>query len=87
MNEFQKQWITSTCVPESITSIKTQGKFYLDLITNEDKTIKITVLSNDDNVISIGKTYHELLDSPEYTFKEAVRKVAELLQIDCLTIK
>jgi len=87
MNPFTNEWLTTTCAPESITNIKDTGKAYLDTITNENKTIKVFVLSGNKFVFGIGFTCQAVLDSPQYTFKEALHKVAELLQLQSISTK
>lgn len=86
MNNFTNQWITSTLAPEAIINIKSNNNSYLDLVVNESKTIKVTVLSTDTNIIAIGKDYNELITSNQYTFREGLRKIAELLEISSISI-
>lgn len=87
MNPFTKEWITSTCAPESITNMRHSTKADLDCIRNEDKTIKVFVLSNNTEVLAIGVDYVQLLDSKSYTFKEALHKVTKLLQLQSVSTK
>lgn len=86
MNQFTKQWITATCAPESIASVRSDEKGHLDIVTNEKRTIYVYVLSTDKEVISCGTTYEQLLVPNQMNYGQAVRKCAELLQIHCLTI-
>ena len=86
MNPFEKTWITSTCAPESITRIKENNGNYLNKVVNEEGSIAIVVLSNNNKIQAIGKTYQDLLDSPGYSFKEGISKVAELLELTSYSI-
>jgi len=81
MNPFTKEWLTASCAPESIINLQSNDIAYLDIITNEDKSIFVKVLSNNVKVIAIGTDYNSLLSSINYTFKEAIQKIAELLEL------
>lgn len=81
MNTFTKQWLTATCAPESINNIKDINGNQLDCIRNESNTIQVLVVSNNNNVIAIGKTYNELINSKPYTFNEAIRECGRLLEL------
>jgi hypothetical protein len=87
MNEFQKQWITSTCAPESIKPIRSVNGTHLDIVTNESQTIHVCVLSDDTKVIAIGLDYDKLLISTQYSFADAVSKVGELLELNSYSTK
>ena len=88
MNTFTKQWLTATVVPESIVNIKQtdDGKNYLDCVKNESNTIQVLILSDNNKIIAIGKNYQQLLNSPQYSFKDGLFKVAELLELTHQTI-
>jgi hypothetical protein len=81
MNPFTKQWLTSTVAPESIVNIKQSDDNYLDCVKNESNTIKVFILSNKNKIIAIGKDYQSLLNSSEYSFKDGLCKIAELLKL------
>lgn len=81
MNNFEKHWVTSTCAPESIKLIRSVKSSYLNIVTNESQTIHVCVLSNDNEVIAIGLNYDKLLISPKYSFRDAILKIAELLEL------
>lgn len=89
MNEFEKLWVEATCAPASIKRIKEttvkKHNMYSNIICNENGTIFIIVISTDNLVIGIGKNQQELIDSKNYSFNEAVNKIAELL--NCTIIK
>lgn len=92
ISPFHKEWITSTLAPESIINIEhtigsMKHNWYLDKITNHDKSISVAVLSSDTHIQAIGLDYDKLCDSPQYTFVEGLYKVAELLGITSITIK
>jgi len=87
MNPFTKEWLTATCAPESIINLQSKDTAYLDAVTNEDKSIIVKVLSTNTKVLGIGITHKELLKSPHYTFKEALHKIAELLQVQSISTK
>lgn len=57
INNFTKEWLTSTLAPDSIINIKSGNNYYLDCIKNENNTKQICILSNNDKVIAIGKDY------------------------------
>jgi len=86
MNNFTKEWLTSTLAPDSIRNIKTTEKQYLDLIKNEDNTIHIMVVSNDEKVLAIGESFDSILKSKQYTYIEAIKEVARLLNITNISI-
>ena len=81
MNAFTKRWLTATVAPESIVNIKQTNDNYLDCIKNESNTVQVLVLSNNNKIIAIGKDYQQLLNSPQYSFKDGLYKVAELLEL------
>ena len=81
MNTFTKRWLTATVAPESIVNIKQTNDNYLDCVKNESNTVQVLVLSNNDKIIAIGKDYQQLLNSPQYSFKDGLYKVAELLKL------
>lgn len=88
MNEFQKQWITSTCAPESITNIKSdeiKGN-YLDVISNEDKSKRVFVISTNHHIQAIGLDYASLISSESYRFDKGLHKIAQLLELSCISI-
>jgi len=81
MNPFTKEWLKATLASESIKNLNTITNGYIDEIYNEDKTIHILIVSTDEKVLGIGLNYKELIKSPAYTFKDAIQKVAELLEL------
>jgi len=86
MNPFTKQWLTATVAPESIVNIKQTNDNYLDCVKNESNTIQVLILSDNDKIIAIGKDYQQLLDSPGYSFKDGLSKIAELLELTHQTV-
>lgn len=80
MNTFTKRWLTATVAPESIVNIKQTNDNYLDCVKNESNTVQVLVLSNNDKIIAIGKDYQQLLNSPQYSFKDGLYKIAEILE-------
>lgn len=85
MNTFNKEWLTSTLAPEAIKTFSTKDGVYIDLVANEDRTITVAVISTNIRVLGIGKTLEELANSSPYSFIDAVKKVAELLQLQSIS--
>jgi len=81
LNPFTKYWLKATLAPESITNYVTIKSGYMDAIENEDKTKRVIVMSTNEEVLGIGLTYKECIDSGHYTFKEAIAKIVELLEL------
>lgn len=88
MNKFEEMWTCSTLAPEACIRLKSDdiNNNYLNVIYNEDKSKKVFVLSNNDNIQAIGTGYSELLHSPKYTFNTGLHKIAQLLEIKSISI-
>lgn len=82
MNNLEKAWVMATCALESIKRVRSSDSGYLNVITNEDKSITVAVLSNDKEVLGIGFGFQDLLISPTYTFNNAITKIAEMLKLE-----
>lgn len=87
MNNFIKRWLVATCAPESIVNIKNAPIASLDVIKNEDSSLKVFVLSNDDIVIAIGKDYESLTTSKSYNHDKAITEITKLLKLNEVYIK
>ena len=83
IHTFAKLWLEATCAPKSITNLETNRikNNYLDLVTNEDCSIKIYVLSNDIEVLAIGKSFNTLLSSSTYSFKDSLKIISKELKL------
>lgn len=83
IHPFAKLWLEATIAPESITNLKsdTIKHNYLDIISNEDKTLKVYVLSTDTEVIALGSHYNKLLLSSKYSFKDALEMISKELKL------
>jgi hypothetical protein len=86
MNAFTKQWITTTCAPDSIGTIRSNGSASIECVWNEDKSKSIYVLCNRDEVVSIGRDYNGLRAGSRMSVGEACERVAQLLGLSLLTI-
>lgn len=86
MNNFTKAWITSTCAPESIVNLRSKGGNELDVVYNENKSLKVYILSNHREVLSIGRHYEDLCHYNKMTFSQACSKCAQLLGLSVYSI-
>lgn len=92
MNEFTKQWITSTCAPESIINLKDGSHFgtriYIDVVRNEDDSKRAMVISNDIQVLKIAYTNEDIWNSKMegISFADGIKKVAEMLDLTNISV-
>lgn len=85
MNNFVKHWITITCAPDSIRTIISNNKGYLDIVANEDKSKFMYVLHDNKVIISMGQNYDDIKIAKYISFSHASNEIANYFGI--LSIK
>lgn len=84
LTEFSKQWITSTCAPESISSIELtdKSKTIVHRIINESKTKEVFCFEVFGSIIAITSTLSvKPEDVKSYDFNSACNVICEKLEL------